>query len=165
MKVLCVAAICLAGAAQADIEMRFIEGAPKDAFVLTALGGCAVGPMEIALDLSGSDAGLVFDVTEAGAGVQVFQPFELVSGRDLVQQLPEVRDGDQALVLALSGLPVGAPVRFTIDLDDTKGARGITVSGSEIAGATVRVTQAGVRYDGVFGTDARARVALPGCGS
>lgn len=165
MRALIAGLICVAGAAQADVAVRFVEGAPKDAFSFEAVTACASGPLEITLDLAGSAAGLVFDVTGAGAGVEVFQPFELVSGAALVVDAPVVADGDQSLEMSLSALPMGIPVRFTIDVDDTLGARGITVSGGEIAGATVSVMQDGRVATGVFGSDARALVALAGCSS
>ncbi|MFT5344632.1 MAG: hypothetical protein ACI95S_000361 [Dinoroseobacter sp.] len=165
MRILAAGLICIAGAAQADIEVRFIEGAPKDAFSFEAVSVCAAGPVEIALDLASSEAGLVFDVTGSGAGVEVFQPFEVVAGAGLLVDTPMVADGDQALELSLSALPIAMPVRFTIDVDDTLGGREITVSGSEIAGASVSVTHAGGVATAVFGSDARALVRLEGCTS
>ena len=157
------AAILAAGPAFADLSVRFIEGAPKDRFVFTHEGTCATGPMTLTVDLSGSSAGLVFDVTGDGAGVEVFQPFELVSGGDRVTNLPQVADGDTSLDIALSGLAPGEVVSFTIDLDDTIGAREITVSRSEIVGAGVTVTAGSTTATGAFGEDARTRVSLPGC--
>ncbi len=155
--------ILAAGPAFADLSVRFIEGAPKDRFVFTHEGTCTTGPMTLTVDLSGSSAGLVFDVTGNGAGVEVFQPFELVSGGDRVTNLPQVADGDTSLDIALSGLAPGEVVAFTIDLDDTIGAREITVSRSEIVGAGVTVTAGSTTATGAFGEDARTRVSLPGC--
>lgn len=157
------AALLAAGPALADLSVRFIEGAPKDRFVFTHEGTCSSGPMTLTVDLSGSAAGLVFDVTGEGAGVEVFQPFELVSGGDRVTTLPEVADGDTSLELALSDLAPGEQIAFTIDLDDTIGAREITVSRSEIVGAGVKVTAGSTTATGAFGEDARTSVALPGC--
>ncbi|MEL7107189.1 MAG: aggregation factor core [Pseudomonadota bacterium] len=157
------AALLAAGPAFADLSVRFIEGAPKDRFVFTHEGTCATGAMILTVDLAGSAAGLVFDVTGEGAGVEVFQPFELVSGGERVTTLPQVADGDTSLELALSGLAPGEVVAFTIDLDDTIGAREITVSRSEIVGAGVTLTAGTTTATGAFGEDARTRVALPGC--
>lgn len=155
------AGICLTIAlpASADVVVTFAEGAPKDRFTVEMTGNCALGAEDVVIDLSGSTAGLVFDVTGAGAGVEVYQPFEVVSGQDLLSSQPVVRDGDQRVVLPLSGLPAGQTVAFTIDVDDTAGQREITVSGSEIAGATVRV--AGLSAP--FGPDAVARLATEDC--
>ena len=157
------AALLAAGPAFADLSVRFIEGAPKDRFVFTHEGACATGPMTLTVDLSGSAAGLVFDVTGEGAGVVVFQPVDLVSGGDRVTVLPEVADGDTSLDLALSGLAPSDVVAFTIDLDDTIVAREITVSRSEIVGAAITLTAGSTTATGTFGKDARTRVALPGC--
>ncbi len=157
--------VLCATAAQADLNVTFSEGAPKDAFTFAATDGCLTGPVQITLDLAGSDAGLIFDVTEEGQGVEVYQPFELVAGGDLVAGASAVADGDTALALTLRSLPVNQPVSFTIDVDDTIGAREITVSGAEIAGASVTVTADMGTATGTFGTDARATVALPSCTS
>ena len=64
--------------AAADIVVRFDEGAPKDSFTITNADNCALPLTAITIDLAGSAAGLIFDVTGSGAGVSVFQPFQLV---------------------------------------------------------------------------------------
>lgn len=163
-RTLAFAAVLLsASPAFADLEVRFQEGAPKDRFTLTNPGTCALGPMEVTIDLAGSSAGLVFDVTGEGAGVEVFQPFELVSGQEYVAAHSVVSDGDNAVMLRLLGLAAGAGVAFTIDVDDTIGAREITVSRSEIAGAGVRVEARGEAFGGTFTEASVARVATEGC--
>ncbi|MEM9999330.1 MAG: aggregation factor core [Pseudomonadota bacterium] len=120
---------------------------------------------DIEIDLSGSAAGLVFDVTSNGAGVEVFQPFELIAGSSAVVEQPTVRDGDQQLMLRLNELSDQQPVSFTIDVDDTVSARQITVSGSEIAGAQFTIQSAMGTKTGTFGPDAQATVAISGCNS
>lgn len=163
---LTVAALALlASAAHADVEVRFVEGAPKDRFDVVNTGGCGLGPMGVTIDLTGSAGGLVFDVTAQGAGVEVFQPFDLVAGGDLVTGLPQVGDGDQKVTLDLTGLGPEQRVSFTIDVDDTGGAREITVSGGEISGATVQVMGAAGVTTGAFDDSAVARVAQAGCAS
>ena len=151
--------------ALADLDVRFIEGAPTDRFVFTNTGGCSLGAATLTVDLAGSAAGLIFDTTAAGQGVEVFQPFRLVSGADQVIGAPMVSDGDQQVTLSLRDLPVGQSVAFTIDVDDTLGQRQITVSGSEIAGASVRAQIAGQNNAATFATSARATVQTPPCTS
>jgi len=56
----------------ADIEVTFLESAPKDRFTFTNTGACDLGPAVLSLDLAGSAAGLIFDTSGAGAGVEVF---------------------------------------------------------------------------------------------
>ena len=151
--------------ALADVEVWFIEGAPKDRFELRNTGECAIRDAGIVIDLSGSAGALVFDVTAQGAGVEVFQPFELVEGANALAALPKVRDGDTATALRIGRLAPGGAVAFTIDVDDTLKGREITVTDGEIEGATVRVTAGGATASGTFtGTDA-ALVSLDACAS
>jgi len=115
----------------ADMTLTFVEGAPKDRFVVTNLG-CALSDATLVIDLSTSPAGLIFDVTAQGAGVEVFQPVELIAG--------SAADGDQQLSITLGNVATGAEYIITADLDDlqSNGALGqIRVAGSEIAGASV----------------------------
>ncbi len=155
----------MACTAHADIEVRFVEGAPKDRFDIVNTGSCELGPLAITIDLAKSPAGLVFDVTAQGAGVEVFQPFDLVAGRDLIANLPQVADGDQRVSLDLTGLGPEQQVSFTIDVDDTGGAREITVSDAEISGALVQVSGASGTTTGAFDETAIARVMQTGCAS
>lgn len=156
-------ALALALPAHADLTLRFDEGAPKDRFTLTNTGACDPGPMSVTIDLSGSASGLIFDTDQRGAGVQVFQPFVLIAGADRVTTLPKVSDGDTSVTLDLDGLAQAQSVAFTIDVDDTVGTREITVSGSEIAGALLRITAAGTTREAAFGTDARATLPTAAC--
>lgn len=154
-------ALIISTPAVADVVVRFDEGAPKDRFTITNAGNCALPPSSVAIDLTASAAGLIFDVTGSGAGVSVFQPFQLVSGGEYVATLPQVKDGDRVVSLKLKGLETNQRVAFTIDVDDTAGASETIVSGTEIKGATVRVGKA----SGTFGTDNIARITLPACTS
>lgn len=160
---LLVSGLALAGQAHADIEVRFQEGAPKDRFTITNTSACPLGALDVTIDLSGSSAGLVFDVTAQGAGVEVFQPFELVAGRENLATTPQVRDGDNAVTLELSRLGQGQSVAFTIDVDDTIGAREITVSRAEITGASVTARLSGGLATGLFEANAIAQVPMQGC--
>jgi len=153
----------IATTAHADLAVRFDEGAPKDRFTLTNVGDCTLDATKVTVDLGTAPAGLIFDVTAAGAGVEVFQPFEVVAGADSLRSLPKVSDGEAAVTLDLKGLAAGKSVAFTIDVDDTGGGREITVSGSEIEGASVRI--AGVMQQGVFNDRARAVVPTGSCSS
>jgi len=111
----------IATAANADITLRFDEGAPKDRFTLTNTSACALPPAKISIDLGPAPAGLIFDVTRDGAGVEVFQPFEMVTGAEFLRKEPQVLDGDSAIALEVSGLEAGRSIAFTIDVDDTNG--------------------------------------------
>jgi hypothetical protein len=152
-----------AAPAAADLGVRFVEGAPKDRFEITNRAACAVERAEVVIDLAGSAAGLIFDVTGAGAGVDVFQPFELVAGAEALDAVPRVADGDRQLSLSIRSLAPGARIAFTIDVDDTLGPRGITVSDREIEGAGVRLVVAGIAASGRFSRQAEAVVKTPPC--
>lgn len=155
-------AAILTSSAFADVEARFIESAPKDRFVFDNTGACALTDITIVLDLSQSAAGLIFDTTATGAGVEVFQPFELVRGADLVPSAPVVVDGQSSVTLTVPTFPKGAQIAFTVDVDDTLPASAlgqIRVSGSEIKGAVLRVGSAEGRFDNTGATV----VATPAC--
>ncbi len=148
---------------QAGVQIRFIEGAPKDRFVLTNVGACKVEASTVKIDLSQSAGRLIFDVTGQGAGVEVFQPLEFVKGADALRQLPSVVDGQNSIELEIASLAAGDQLAFTIDVDDTIGQREITVSGSEIEGATVSFTDADETSSATFSSDALVNVTTKDC--
>lgn len=160
----CLLSLC-ATPALAEITIRFDEGAPKDRFVIENTGACALLEAQLRIDLTGSAGGLVFDTTASGAGVQVFQPFEMVSGAQALSGLPQVSDGDTSITLPVTSLAPMGQIVFTIDVDDTIGAREITVSGAEISGAQVRIVQSGTAYTAPFTEKAEASLPLPVCTS
>lgn len=150
-------------AASDGLVARFVEGAPKDLFVLENASKCDLKSARIILDLSGSSAGLIFDVTGSGAGVEVFQPLEIVSGASALRTLPELRDGDNRLELQISGLSKGNAISFTIDVDDTLGGRETIVDTSEIVGATVALQTSGQTRSAVFDESASAEIEISPC--
>ncbi|GAA0777912.1 aggregation factor core [Roseibium denhamense] len=150
--------------ALADLSVRFDEGAPKDRFTISASGGCDIsGPMTVTIDLKPSPYGLIFDTTSSGAGVQVFQPFEITDGRGNLSALPEVKDGDNRIDLDVKGLRTFEKISFTIDVDDTVQNREITVSNGEITGAKVVALRDGMRSEAAFGPDAVATLKMTDC--
>lgn len=152
-----------ATAGAADLAARFIESAPKDRFEFENISGCPVTAADLTLDLSTSAAGLIFDVTGSGAGVQVFQPFELVTGAENLLELPRIADGDSVLTLPISVLEPGGKIAFTIDVDDTLTQSESMVSDTEITGALVSLVLDGKHYSGVFTDQAQASISLPPC--
>ncbi|MEM6496165.1 MAG: aggregation factor core [Pseudomonadota bacterium] len=158
-------AVLLAQPMHAEIVGTFDEGAPKDRFTFLNAGDCTVRHISLFLDLSGSSSGLVFDVTSAGAGVEVFQPLELVAGEGALNGIVPVKDGDNTVMMNIKALAPGHSIAFTIDVDDTMGQREITVSGSEIEGATFSLADASSSSSGTFASNARASAPLIGCSS
>ncbi len=153
----------IATPAYADLSVSFNEGAPKDRFSFKNVGECPISSATLKLDLSGSSSGLIFDVTGSGAGVEVFQPLEFVSGRNSLMKVPTIQDGDDFVEMNIKKLAPGGSIAFTVDIDDTKGGREITVSGSEIKGASVRLVQAGIEATASLGTNGKATVKTQGC--
>mgnify|MGYP001804276586 CR=1 FL=1 len=157
-------ALLAAAPAAADVSVRFIEGAPKDRFVIASeTGFCADAPITFTVDLAGSAGALIFDVTSDGAGVEVFQPFELTTGAGAVSGVTPVTDGDTSLAITVDSFPAMAEIAFTIDVDDTLGAREITVSNGEILGASLVVTSGDASYRGAFESGPMAVVDTPEC--
>ena len=143
----------------ADLQVRFIEGAPVDRFVISNGADEAYPLTQVAFDLTASQGRLIFDTKSGGAGVEVFQPF--VS--DVAQV--NVRDGATGLRIPMDGLDAGASVSFTIDVDDqltTSELGQIRVSGSEIAGAQVVFAMNGRPYLATFDDQNVARIT-PDC--
>lgn len=148
----------LTAPAAADITVSFRDSAPKDIFVLRNEGACDLGKMSLTIDLSASASGLIFDTTASGAGVEVFQPFEIVRGGAYLSALPNVGDGMTSLTLEFDRFPAAGEVQFTIDVDDTlpRGQWGqIRVSGGEMAGAELAGLERRVSFN------AKGVAALP----
>ncbi len=158
-----VCAFTTATAAKSDLRVRFVEGAPKDKFVIENTGDCAISDSRVLLDLSTSKGKLIFDVTSQGGGVNVFQPFELVEGGDALATLPSVVDGQSEIQLEISNLKPQGTIAFTIDVDDTIGQREITVSGAEIQGATVSYVKAEQKQTAVFTANSDALLVVSDC--
>lgn len=154
---------CSTISTRADIEVSFRDSAPKDFFSVTNTGTCETGPVTLSVDMSSSAGRLIFDTTRSGAGVEVFQPLEFISGTEYLRRLPEIADGQSELVLEINSLPPGGQIGFTTDVDDTIGQREITVNGSEIAGSQLLVLAGFSAEPGIFDATATARVATPAC--
>lgn len=151
----------------AEIRFSFIESAPKDSFNITNDAACATGPLEVMIDLSTSAGKLIFDTTDAGAGVEVFQPFDLIAGGEFVLSASPIADGDDKMQMTLSSMSPGAEVVFTIDVDDQlkDGALGqIRVVGAEIEGARATVVLSpNKKLTGAFNQRGRAVLAYDAC--
>ena len=149
----------LAPPAFADITVRFVESAPKDRFVI-ASDTCPLRNVDVLIDLTGSAGALIFDVTAAGAGVEVFQPVEVQSGTVVASP---VTDGDQQLSFSINELRAESEVIISADLDDVLADSSlgqIRVAGAELDGAAVRMTIAGESQTVVF-EDGANTVVLP----
>lgn len=149
--------------AHAEFSVRFDEGAPKDRFTLSNLSGCTLQNTRVMLDLSTSNAGLIFDVTASGAGVEVYQPLEFVRGEGNLASIPGILDGDNELALEIRELKAGGSIAFTIDVDDTKGGQETIVTDSEITGANIRLSSEEGSASATFGSNAIAKISILDC--
>jgi len=151
----------------ADLEVNFIESAPKDRFIIKNTGECVLKDLVLEIDLSESTGRLIFDTTATGAGVDVFQPFEVTEGEIELISSAAVEDGDTTLSLRIQNLPAGKAISFTIDVDDTLTASELgktRVADSEISNGLVK---ARLREQepviATFGNNSKATVLLPTC--
>lgn len=153
--------------ARAEIVVNFIESAPKDRFVFKNEGSCSYESLHVEIDLTESAGRLIFDTTDSGAGVEVFQPFEVRDGEIRLVSTDQVRDGEQVLTVEIKNLTPDSTASFTIDLDDTlpKSELGqIRVSGAEIMNGLVSVSyKEQPVLSAKFGADSAAVVTSPEC--
>ena len=118
----------------------------------------------VSWNLSPSNGKVFFDVTDKGAGVEVFQPLRIVSKGNNAAKLaepPVIKDGDQQLVMRFSQFTGQQQFAVTMDVDDQLGGREITVNSSEMSGAMLDVTFQGPadaeqRLTATFDGNARA---------
>ena len=130
-----------------SLDVRFLEGAPVDRFVLTNGSERGIIQAEVQFDLRPSAGKLIFDTQSGGSGVEVYQPFQSTAAN------LDVADGAEGLRMPLGGLEAGASISFTIDVDDRLTASDlgqIRVSGSEIQGTVVTLTIDEHSYSAVF---------------
>ncbi len=153
--------------AYASMTVKFVESAPKDWFSFTNDSDCDLMDIKVTVDLSNSVGQLIFDTTGSGAGVEVFQPFEIREGSISLDAGNNVVDGDRMLMLNIEVLNPGDTASFTIDVDDTlpRSELGQTrVSSSEIDQARVSVKLGDSQStEAVFDETSQARVQLSDC--
>ena len=156
----------LVSTSKAGIAVRFVESAPKDRFEIANTTHCKLQALQVEIDLTGTAGGLIFDTTGSGAGVGVFQPFEVREG-PIALASGAVVDGDRKLVVSLGALAPGQKAAFTIDVDDTlvnSELGQIRVSGGELQGGRVAVQIAdGAQVQAVFTDANRVEVPLAEC--
>lgn len=162
------ALLFIASTAAANIDVVFTESAPKDRFTITNSSTCVYEGLLVEIDLSNTVGKLIFDTTSAGAGVEVYQIFEVLQGDiTLVSDLSVVRDGDTTLTVQVDHLLPSETVSFTIDVDDTLPAGelgSIRISDNEITGGQVTIQMKdGQKTSAIFDQANLLSVALPNC--
>lgn len=120
----------------------YTEDSP-DYFVLRNASDPGWSVLRVEIDLRETRGGVIFDVSELGAGVSAYQPYGMPSGTAELVGRTEVNDGDSMMSLAFRQFEPGAYFAFAIDLDDTLANGTQTwIAPAEMAGGIVR---------GVFG--------------
>ena len=123
--------------------VEFQESSP-DRFVLRNASDPGWSVARVVLDLGPSHGGVLFDVTETGAGVSAHQPYQTAGGTAALATRTEVTDGDHVMSLAFARFAPGERYEFAIDLDNTLPGHDQTwVSGADIEGGTVRASFTG----------------------
>ncbi len=165
---LIVLAIMLPSAARADLAVTFVEAAPKDLFIVENRTDCDLYDFGLQIDLKSSAGGLLFDISEGGAGSSVYQPFEIAEGHGSIRSFEPVSDGDRVVSILFDRLGGRSRVVFTVDVDDTlpEGPYGQTmIDGSEIAGSMLFITTVGeAPSTAAFLPNGEATVKPGGCG-
>lgn len=155
--------------AHANVEVNFYESAPKDSFVIKNTGNCQLDTITLKIDLTQSAGKLIFDTTSTGAGVEVFQPFEITKGNISLSSEAGIKDGDAVLELLIPSLTSGESVSFTIDVDDTLPVSKlgkIRVAGSEIENGMVQISSENQETtSATFGDDSKATIINKACAS
>jgi hypothetical protein len=159
--------VMLSENAYANIEVTFIEGAPKDKFVLNNTRECNLQDVTLKVDLSESEGRLIFDTTAMGKGVEVFQPFEVTKGQITLTSAEKVNDGDTPLSLNIKTIQAKDSVSFTIDVDDTLAESqlgNIRVTGTEVINASVTIdAKDNNTLTASFDKNGKALLLMPKC--
>jgi len=143
-----------------NIHARFIEGAPRDRFIIENKSKAGMEIASLELNLQPSTGRLIFDTESGGSGVEVFQLYRGETSDAALAKAPNVRDGDDRLDLAFATFSAGQKYQFSIDIDDrlaNSDLGQIRVSGGEMQGAElIAATKDGSAYRGVFDASNRA---------
>jgi hypothetical protein len=141
-----------------DVTFTFTESAPRDRFEIRNDSSAGQPIQRARLELNGSAGRLFFDTAQGGAGVDVFQPFQVDSGEARLATVPVVKDGSDRIDLAFERFEPSQRFQFSIDVDDRLGDSDMgptRVSGRELEGALLTVV---VGPAGVSGREIQARV-------
>lgn len=141
-------------AAHADIRVNYIDTSPSDYFSIENVSGCLLTKGEVTIDFSTSSGRLVFDIIRNGWGdgddSRSYQPLKIVSGQEFVQDVTDVKDGDNLVTFKFINFHHGDRITFNVDVDDTTGIVHPSVSGAEISGARLHVITPTIESEGLF---------------
>lgn len=146
------------------IETQFIEGAPRDRFIVKNQSTNDMSIRALSLSLSTSAGKLIFDTQKGGNGVEVYQQFRSESTAIELISAPQLADGAEKLTLDFANFNKGGEYTFSLDVDDrlTNSDLGqIRIAGSEMNGAAITfsvIDTAGKNYvlDATFDQSNRA---------
>lgn len=157
----------IAGPALAELRVSYVDRAP-DLITIRNGSACDLGPFELTIDLRPSPAGLIFDISGAGAGFAGHAPLSILQGAEQVLSISDLTDGDTRLVLQIDFLSGNGTISMAVDLDDTSPASEMgrtIISPAEIAGAVAEVRRGpgAPPLSAGFGPDGVAVVPLEAC--
>ena len=142
----------------AQVSIRYVDAAP-DRFSFTLDGACPLGPATFRIDLTGSRAGLLIDMSGGGS----VRELTVVSGAERVTALPQPQDGATEFEIELSEMVPGETIAVTIDLDDTRSARPTIIRGWEIEGVRAEISAAGASASAEFAASGVAVLPFSPC--
>ena len=154
-----------------EIDAQFIEGAPRDRFIIQNNSQGDLNIESLILSLKDTRGKLIFDTVDGGKGVEVFQQFRSEENwEESLAKLaanPNLKDGADTLEINFAHFKPKQSYRFSLDVDDqlTNSELGqIRVSGSEMAGAGLNFVlrdQNGKRFTRTarFDNNSRARLS------
>ena len=153
-----------------DARVQFTEGS-DDTFLIENNSVIGLTLQQMAIDLSSTAGGVIFDTDYGGAGWSAYQPFNPLPSTATLRAASSGLDGYQQLSLVFDRFAPGDRFAFEIDLDDQlQGSEhGQTiVSGNEIAGGAVMgvfTDKHGQTYraTGYFDTEGQAILTQGAC--
>lgn len=126
----------------AAFQVVFEEGAPRDRMTISNVSEAEADFRTVSIDLTESTGKIIFDTTDGGEGVEVFQAFQIESGDAVLAADPIAVDGGSTLDLSFTSFVAGQSFTFSIDVDDQledSDLGQIQVTGAEIEGALIEV--------------------------
>lgn len=140
-----IAVLAISSPPFADLEDRIFEDPQQDRLVTTSAGDCDVGAAQVAIGFANTNNSLIFDIRGSGAGVDVFHPNKVMLSAQCLLAQPLVADGQQQVLLEMSGLGTNDTIGLTIDVDDTSGTGALTGAMDAQAQITLTTPRGGAK--------------------
>lgn len=143
-----------------ELLVWFQDGNPADR-ILVHNTGCPISGAKLTIDFRSSSGKVLIDTTYGGPGSR--DPLDVQVARGDIRIIPP-QDGAQILEIMIDDMQRGAIAEVTMDVDDqisaTENMR-VGVSGSEVAGTTVRLQLHQSTGDATLNETGRTAIAVP----